>query len=155
MFWAVRDSFSCVCFPCLWSYTLKAENLLAPYWLPWAASNGFDMDNAVVFVTKGGGDLIKAGDSQLKKEGGRVKWRRGEVKWRGLNLTKAVGCQGQLKWLCVICLPLTLSSGKLRYWHIAGLNMSLTLEGWNKIHTLDVCLYKWFIIEFSRAQLRV
>lgn len=152
MFWAVRDSFSCVCLACLRSSTVKAENLLAPYWLPRAVSNGFDMDNAVVFVTKGGGGLIKAGDSKWKKEGGTAKWKWGELKWRGLNLAKATGCQGQLKWPCEILSP---PPAFFRCRHIVGPNMSLTLKGWNKIHTVDVCLYKWFIIEFSRARLRV
>ena len=37
------------------------------YWLPQAISNGFDMDNTVVFIMEGGGDLIKAGDPQLEE----------------------------------------------------------------------------------------
>lgn len=118
----------------------KQRICLAPYWLPSSVANGFDMDNMVVFVTKGGGGLVKAGDPQLQKEGGRVKWRRGGLKWRGLNLAKGTGCQGQLKWLCANCLLFTLPSRKPRCRHVVGLNLSLTLKGWNKIHTLDACL---------------
>lgn len=51
----------------------RAENLFAPYRLPLAASNGFDMDNVVVSVTKGGGVLKKARRLPIEKEGGRVK----------------------------------------------------------------------------------
>lgn len=65
------------------------------------------MDNMVVFVTKGrGGDLIKTGDPQLKKGRRQSEIRREELKLRGLNLAKATGCLGQLKW-CMCKLPLS------------------------------------------------
>lgn len=44
---------------CCFRRCTRAENLFALYRLSSAASNGFDMDNVVVSVTKGGGVLKK------------------------------------------------------------------------------------------------
>lgn len=37
----------------------EVEDLMAPYWLPRAVANGFDIDNMVVFETQGGGEYVK------------------------------------------------------------------------------------------------
>lgn len=141
--------------PALKSCTVEGENLLAPYWLPGAVSNGFDTDNTVVFV-KGGGDVINKGTPSWKKKEEKKWKKKRELKWRRL---KICGLSGATRIALgnlldsnspPPCQSLTAGWDPSRIWTRHWKAETKTHQAYT--HLMSCKLYKCFTIRLAQAQ---